>query len=99
MGGWLIIWVGLIVAGLAAGGFISVRKGENQVVIRTSILLVVTCCYLMQVPSVRKRANKDRPKLTRVVLPDSAAGGPSPTWPNSILSFVSLLPTKRGCAN
>ncbi|SGY82249.1 BQ5605_C009g05555 [Microbotryum silenes-dioicae] len=49
MGGWLIIWVGLILAGLAAGGFISVPKGENQVVIRTSILLVVTCCYLMQV--------------------------------------------------
>ncbi|SCV74750.1 BQ2448_7779 [Microbotryum intermedium] len=58
MGGWLIIWVGLILVGLGAGGFISVPKGENQVVIRTSILLVITWAitYLAQLnPLIRPR--------------------------------------------
>ncbi|PRQ70645.1 ATPase, V0 complex, subunit e1/e2, partial [Rhodotorula toruloides] len=37
----------LIAAGAAAGGWVSVPKGENQVVIRTSITLAITCCWLM----------------------------------------------------
>ncbi|GAA5863521.1 hypothetical protein JCM8547_007273 [Rhodosporidiobolus lusitaniae] len=47
MGGGTIFLVLLIAVGVAAGGFVSVPKGENQVVIRTSILLAITCCWLM----------------------------------------------------
>ncbi|KDE04722.1 hypothetical protein MVLG_04861 [Microbotryum lychnidis-dioicae p1A1 Lamole] len=72
MGGWLIIWVGLILAGLAAGGFISVPKGENQVVIRTSILLVVTCCYLMWAITYLAQLNPlIRPRRSDLRLPHS----------------------------
>ncbi|GAA6006741.1 H(+)-transporting V0 sector ATPase subunit e [Rhodotorula paludigena] len=47
MGGGTIFLVLLIAIGAAAGGFVSVPKGENQVTIRTSILLAVSCCWLM----------------------------------------------------
>ncbi|KAK4330749.1 DNA repair protein RAD50 [Rhodotorula toruloides] len=47
MGGGLIFLTLLIAAGAAAGGWVSVPKGENQVVIRTSITLAITCCWLM----------------------------------------------------
>ncbi|GEM11136.1 ATPase, V0 complex, subunit E [Rhodotorula toruloides] len=47
MGGGLIFLTLLIAAGAAAGAWVSVPKGENQVVIRTSITLVITCCWLM----------------------------------------------------
>ncbi|GAA5936928.1 hypothetical protein JCM21900_001539 [Sporobolomyces salmonicolor] len=47
MGGGLIFLMLAIAIGLAAGGFVSVPKSENQVVIRTSILLAVACCWLM----------------------------------------------------
>ncbi|GAA5882000.1 hypothetical protein JCM1840_002094 [Sporobolomyces johnsonii] len=47
MGGGLIFLMLAIAIGLAAGGFVSVPKSENQVVIRTSILLAIACCWLM----------------------------------------------------
>ncbi|GAA5830119.1 hypothetical protein JCM11251_006884 [Rhodosporidiobolus azoricus] len=47
MGGGTIFLVLLIAIGVAAGGFVSVPKGDNQVVIRTSILLAIACCWLM----------------------------------------------------
>ncbi|GAA5897939.1 hypothetical protein JCM6882_005117 [Rhodosporidiobolus microsporus] len=47
MGGGTIFLVLIIAVGVAAGGFVSVPKGENQVVIRTSILLAIACCWLM----------------------------------------------------
>ncbi|POY75485.1 hypothetical protein BMF94_1387 [Rhodotorula taiwanensis] len=47
MGGGLIFLVLIVAVGIAAGGFYAVPKGENQVVIRTSILLAVSCCWLM----------------------------------------------------
>ncbi|GAA6060782.1 hypothetical protein JCM10212_005431 [Sporobolomyces blumeae] len=47
MGGLLIFVMLAVAVGLAAGGFVSVPKGENQVVIRTSIVLAVACCWLM----------------------------------------------------
>ncbi|GAA6018934.1 hypothetical protein JCM11491_005684 [Sporobolomyces phaffii] len=46
--GFLTIIIMLAIAlGVAAGGFVTVPKGENQVVIRTSIMLAVACCWLM----------------------------------------------------
>ncbi|KAI0749431.1 ATP synthase subunit H-domain-containing protein [Daedaleopsis nitida] len=36
-----------IVLGLMAAGWLSTPKGPNQTLIRTSILLTLTCCYLM----------------------------------------------------
>ncbi|GAA5875007.1 hypothetical protein JCM16303_004974 [Sporobolomyces ruberrimus] len=36
-----------IAIGVATGGFVSTPKGEHQVVIRTSIMLAVACCWLM----------------------------------------------------
>ncbi|GAA5829035.1 hypothetical protein JCM3770_000990 [Rhodotorula araucariae] len=47
MGGGTIVLVFLIVLGAAAGGWVSVPKGENQVTIRTSLLLALSCCWLM----------------------------------------------------
>lgn len=47
MGGGTIFLVLLIAIGVAFGGFVSIPKGENQVVIRTAILLAITCCWLM----------------------------------------------------
>ncbi|ORY76261.1 ATP synthase subunit H-domain-containing protein [Leucosporidium creatinivorum] len=47
MSGYLIIYVFVVLAAVAAAGFMAVRKGENQVVIRTSIILVISACYLM----------------------------------------------------
>lgn len=72
MGGALIVWAFLILAGVAALSFVAVPKGTNQVsvqppvpsgallrrgtdqaadaecsVIRTSIILAITCCWLM----------------------------------------------------
>ncbi|KAM0789719.1 hypothetical protein ACM66B_006576 [Microbotryomycetes sp. NB124-2] len=47
MSGWTIIWTFLVLAAVAAAGFVSVRKGENQVVIRTCIVLTIACLWLM----------------------------------------------------
>ncbi|KAL8279838.1 hypothetical protein RQP46_007688 [Phenoliferia psychrophenolica] len=47
MGGGLIFLALFVCIGLAALGFISIPKGPNQVVARTSVLLVITCCWLM----------------------------------------------------
>ncbi|KAM0751465.1 hypothetical protein T439DRAFT_324651 [Meredithblackwellia eburnea MCA 4105] len=47
MGGGLLFGVLFIALILAAVGFIAVPKGANQVVIRTGVLLVVSCCYIM----------------------------------------------------
>ncbi|KAK0522756.1 H(+)-transporting V0 sector ATPase subunit e [Tilletia horrida] len=45
--GSIVIWV-LIAAVIAGtGGFIATPKGPNQVLIRTSVILTLACCYLM----------------------------------------------------
>ncbi|KAG0148132.1 hypothetical protein CROQUDRAFT_670108 [Cronartium quercuum f. sp. fusiforme G11] len=47
MGGLLILGI-LIIALAAAGlGWSTAPKGDNQVVVRTSIVATIVCCYLM----------------------------------------------------
>ncbi|CAO1634545.1 unnamed protein product [Parajaminaea phylloscopi] len=46
MSGWIPIFVGAGVAGASFGSWGLVRKGENQVLIRTAIVLTLVCCYL-----------------------------------------------------
>ncbi|EJF64543.1 ATPase, V0 complex, subunit E1/e2 [Dichomitus squalens] len=41
------LFVLAIVLGLMAAAWFSTPKGPNQTLIRTSILLTLTCCYLM----------------------------------------------------
>ncbi|PLW11872.1 hypothetical protein PCANC_15610 [Puccinia coronata f. sp. avenae] len=47
MGGWLIFIVLLLAIGLSFLGWVSAPKGDDQIVIRTSIIATITCCYLM----------------------------------------------------
>ncbi|PWN24145.1 hypothetical protein BCV69DRAFT_280047 [Microstroma glucosiphilum] len=47
MSGWTVIWAGVAVGGASFGSWGLVRKGENQVLIRTSVILTMICCYLM----------------------------------------------------
>jgi len=42
-----VVLVLFVVAGLMAVSWISVRKGPQQTLIRTSLMLTFTCCYLM----------------------------------------------------
>ncbi|KAH8994998.1 ATPase, V0 complex, subunit E1/e2 [Lactarius akahatsu] len=42
-----IVLVLFIVIGLMATSWFSIRKGPQQTLIRTSLLLSLTCCYLM----------------------------------------------------
>ncbi|TCD65695.1 H(+)-transporting V0 sector ATPase subunit e [Steccherinum ochraceum] len=37
----------VIVLGLMACSWVFTRKGENQTLIRTALLLTLACCYLM----------------------------------------------------
>ncbi|CAD6885364.1 unnamed protein product [Tilletia laevis] len=45
--GFVVIWVLIAAVLAAAGGFIATPKGPNQVLVRTSLLLTISCCYLM----------------------------------------------------
>ncbi|GAA5908972.1 hypothetical protein JCM3775_002074 [Rhodotorula graminis] len=47
MGGGLIFLILLVAIGAAAGGWFATPKGDNQVTIRTSLLLAISCCWLM----------------------------------------------------
>ncbi|KAH9960903.1 ATPase, V0 complex, subunit E1/e2 [Russula dissimulans] len=42
-----VVFVLFVVAGVMAASWFSVRKGPQQTLIRTSLLLTFTCCYLM----------------------------------------------------
>ncbi|KAI0058677.1 hypothetical protein BV25DRAFT_1919183 [Artomyces pyxidatus] len=42
-----VIFVLVVVAGLMAASWFFTRKGPQQTVIRTSLLLTLACCYLM----------------------------------------------------
>jgi len=42
-----VVLVLFVVAGLMAVSWFSVRKGPQQTLIRTSLMLTFTCCYLM----------------------------------------------------
>ncbi|MBW0563479.1 hypothetical protein O181_103194 [Austropuccinia psidii MF-1] len=47
MGGWLIIGILILAIGCGFVGWLSAPKGDNQLVIRTSIITTIVCCYLM----------------------------------------------------
>ncbi|EGF98359.1 uncharacterized protein MELLADRAFT_51032 [Melampsora larici-populina 98AG31] len=47
MGGFLIFGILIIAALLAGLGWSAAPKGDNQVVVRSSILASIICCYLM----------------------------------------------------
>ncbi|KAF8606543.1 V-type proton ATPase subunit E [Ceratobasidium sp. AG-I] len=47
MSGWTVIFVALICAAVGVISWFVTPKGETQTLIRTSVLLTVTCCYLM----------------------------------------------------
>ncbi|KAI0254987.1 ATPase, V0 complex, subunit E1/e2 [Lactifluus subvellereus] len=42
-----VVLVLFVVAGLMAASWFSVRKGPQQTLIRTSLMLTLACCYLM----------------------------------------------------
>ncbi|WVO18350.1 V-type proton ATPase subunit E [Cryptococcus depauperatus] len=42
-----IIWVAIVIAAVGAVGWFIVPKGKNQTLFRSSLLLTLTCCYLM----------------------------------------------------
>ncbi|OJT03712.1 hypothetical protein TRAPUB_5639 [Trametes pubescens] len=41
------VYVLVLAVILGSAGWVSTRKGPNQTLIRTSILLTLACCYLM----------------------------------------------------
>ncbi|EPQ30621.1 uncharacterized protein PFL1_02145 [Pseudozyma flocculosa PF-1] len=47
MSGWTTIWTLIAVFGAISGVWITTPKGPNQVMIRTSVALALTCMYLM----------------------------------------------------
>ncbi|KDN53107.1 putative secreted protein [Tilletiaria anomala UBC 951] len=48
MTGWTPVWVGIAAVGAGFGSWVATAKrGPNQVVIRTAIILTLTCCYMM----------------------------------------------------
>ncbi|CEH15609.1 related to vacuolar atp synthase subunit h [Ceraceosorus bombacis] len=47
MSGFTVIWVLVAAAIAGAGSWLVTPKGPNQVLIRTSAILTLTCCYLM----------------------------------------------------
>ncbi|ORZ25962.1 ATPase, V0 complex, subunit E1/e2 [Absidia repens] len=47
MSGYNIIWVFIASAIASAFSYIATPKGANQTVIRTMIIMSITCCYLM----------------------------------------------------
>ncbi|CAE6337033.1 unnamed protein product [Rhizoctonia solani] len=47
MSGWSVIFVGLVCVALGVIAWFVTPKGETQTLLRTSILLTLTCCYLM----------------------------------------------------
>ncbi|KAL7417134.1 ATPase, V0 complex, subunit E1/e2 [Mrakia frigida] len=47
MGGYLIVIVALVIAALSTVSWFATPKGVNQTLLRTSILLTLTACYLM----------------------------------------------------
>ncbi|KAL7425117.1 H(+)-transporting V0 sector ATPase subunit e [Cryptotrichosporon argae] len=42
-----VVIVGIVVAGIAAGVWFAAPRGKNQTLIRSSVSLALTCCYLM----------------------------------------------------
>ncbi|WWC61957.1 V-type proton ATPase subunit E [Kwoniella dejecticola CBS 10117] len=42
-----IVVVAAIVAAIGAVGWFVMPKGKNQTLLRTAVLLTLTCCYLM----------------------------------------------------
>ncbi|KAH9972054.1 ATPase, V0 complex, subunit E1/e2, partial [Lactifluus volemus] len=42
-----VVLLFFVVIGLMATSWFSVRKGPQQTLIRTSLMLTLTCCYLM----------------------------------------------------
>ncbi|RSH88972.1 H(+)-transporting V0 sector ATPase subunit e [Saitozyma podzolica] len=48
MGSFLhVVFVGIICAALGAASWFATPRGKNQVLLRSSVLLSLTCCYLM----------------------------------------------------
>ncbi|OZJ01703.1 hypothetical protein BZG36_05265 [Bifiguratus adelaidae] len=47
MSGWNVVWGALVTGGLCAGSYFGAPRGENQTVIRTSLIMTLVCCYLM----------------------------------------------------
>ncbi|KAK1924061.1 ATPase, V0 complex, subunit E1/e2 [Papiliotrema laurentii] len=47
MGFFHVVIVGLVIAAIGAASWFIAPKGKNQVLLRTSVLLSLTCCYLM----------------------------------------------------
>ncbi|PWN26084.1 hypothetical protein BDZ90DRAFT_233670 [Jaminaea rosea] len=47
MSGWVPVIAGGAVGGISFFSWGAVRKGENQVLIRSCIILTLVCCYLM----------------------------------------------------
>ncbi|WFD45887.1 H(+)-transporting V0 sector ATPase subunit e [Malassezia furfur] len=47
MSGWTTIWVLIVAVIIGAVTWTSTPKGPNQVLIRSSVVLTLSCCYLM----------------------------------------------------
>ncbi|PWN90057.1 hypothetical protein FA10DRAFT_285770 [Acaromyces ingoldii] len=47
MSGWTTIWVLIAAVAAGSGTWFATPKGPNQVLIRSSTLLTLTCCYVM----------------------------------------------------
>ncbi|KAN0064796.1 H(+)-transporting V0 sector ATPase subunit e [Thecaphora frezii] len=47
MSGWTTIWTLIAVVGAISGVWVGTPKGPNQVMIRTSVALALSCMYLM----------------------------------------------------
>ncbi|KAI9639279.1 ATPase, V0 complex, subunit E1/e2 [Dioszegia hungarica] len=42
-----VVWIAMICAIAATAGWMFTPRGKNQALIRSSIALTITCCYLM----------------------------------------------------
>ncbi|KAK8864621.1 V-type proton ATPase subunit E [Kwoniella newhampshirensis] len=42
-----VVLVGIIIAAMGAVGWFVLPKGKSQTLLRSSLLLTLTCCYLM----------------------------------------------------
>ncbi|ORX35670.1 ATPase, V0 complex, subunit E1/e2 [Kockovaella imperatae] len=42
-----VVFVGLVIAAIAAAAWFLTPRGKNQVLIRSSVTLTLICCYLM----------------------------------------------------
>ncbi|ORY26169.1 ATPase, V0 complex, subunit E1/e2 [Naematelia encephala] len=42
-----VVWVAIVIIAIVVVGWVVTPRGKNQTLIRTSIALALTCCYLM----------------------------------------------------